>query len=140
MPHAARPPRAYTAVLNLAASGSTARTDARIAARAAALAEAEHQRDAACQREAATADQLRLIRESPTDQQRVLDAIVAQAARLLDAAFTMLYRADGDSLRRVAEHPPTDAPRRACASIAAPSPAAHSWAAGRCTPMTSPSV
>jgi signal transduction histidine kinase/putative methionine-R-sulfoxide reductase with GAF domain len=63
------------------------------------------ERDAAHGREAATADVLRLLTGSPTDERRVLDAIVARAARLLDAPWVEINRADGDVLRRVAVYP-----------------------------------
>jgi GAF domain-containing protein len=52
-------------------------------------------------REAATSDILRMIASSPTDLQSVFDAIAERAARLCDAADTLLWRVDGN-VRRIA--------------------------------------
>src|SRR5262245_28792120 len=57
-------------------------------------------------REAATAEILRAISRSPTDIERVLDALVKSAARLCDAYDADIFQADGELLRRVAHHGP----------------------------------
>src|SRR5262249_7352576 len=62
------------------------------------------ERDEAPEQQAATAENLRRIRASPTDVQPVFDAIVESAARLCDAVFSMVCRYDGDLLHYAASH------------------------------------
>ena len=57
--------------------------------------------DESLEREGATSDILRMIASSPTELQPVLDAIAERAARLCDAADTLLWRVDGN-VRRIA--------------------------------------
>src|SRR5262249_48389778 len=56
----------------------------------------------ALEQQTATSEILRVIASSPTDVQPVFDAIVANAARLCDADFTMVTRFDGGLLHLVA--------------------------------------
>ena len=58
----------------------------------------------ALEQQTATAEILRVISRSPTDVQPVFDAIVRSAARLCDAAFSGLYRFDGELVHFAAEH------------------------------------
>jgi two-component system, NtrC family, sensor kinase len=63
------------------------------------------------EQQAATAEILRVISCSPTDQQRVFAEIATSAARLCDAYDATIFRVDGDLLRLVAHHgsiPPDD--------------------------------
>ena len=57
------------------------------------------QRSEALQRQAATADVLRVIASSPTDAQPVLDAIVESARRLSGSAYATLNIREGDHCR-----------------------------------------
>ena len=82
-----------------------AEPEERMARLEAALAQAERERDEAHARErqaleqqAATAEILRVIASSPADLQRVLDTIVASAARLCGASMSALQEAAGESL------------------------------------------
>ncbi|HSE88655.1 MAG TPA: GAF domain-containing protein [Candidatus Binatia bacterium] len=54
------------------------------------------------EQQTATSEILGVIASSPTDVQPVLDAIAASAARLCDSIDAVIYRPDGDFLRRVA--------------------------------------
>ena len=56
----------------------------------------------ATEREAATAEILRVIASSPTDLQSVLDTITKSAAQLCEATDASLYRAEGNVMRHVA--------------------------------------
>jgi signal transduction histidine kinase/putative methionine-R-sulfoxide reductase with GAF domain len=59
---------------------------------------------AARQREAATAEILRVISETRTDVQPVFDTIVKSAVRLCDGLFSGVYRFDGELLHHVAHY------------------------------------
>jgi GAF domain-containing protein len=52
--------------------------------------------DESLEREAATSDILRMIARSPTELQSVLDGIAERAARLCDAADTLVWRVDNN--------------------------------------------
>jgi signal transduction histidine kinase len=54
------------------------------------------------EQQTATSEILGVIASSPTEIQPVLDAIAASAARLCDSIDAVIYRPDGDVLRRVA--------------------------------------
>ena len=56
------------------------------------------------QREAATADVLRVISRSPANAQPVFDMIAESAARLCEAQYCFVYRFDGQLLHFVAHH------------------------------------
>jgi hypothetical protein len=64
--------------------------------------ELRRDRDESLEREVATSDILRMIANSPTDLQSVLDEIAERAARLCDAADVVVWRVDGEVRRRVA--------------------------------------
>ena len=55
------------------------------------------------EQQTATSEILGVIASSPTDIQPVLDVVAENAARLCDANDALIYRVDGDSLRRVAQ-------------------------------------
>src|SRR5262249_51942175 len=61
-----------------------------------ALTESNAQVTAALDRQTATADVLRIIAQSPTDLQPVLDAIAASAVRLCAASDVVIERLEGD--------------------------------------------
>jgi len=67
-------------------------------------ADASQREEVAKEHQAATGDILRVMGDSPTDVQRVFDAIVRHAARLCDAAFSALTLADGERLTLPAAH------------------------------------
>src|SRR5262245_31915493 len=58
------------------------------------------------EQQAATAEILRVISSSPTDQQRVFADIAASAARLCDAHDATIFQVNGDGLRIVAHSGP----------------------------------
>jgi signal transduction histidine kinase len=58
----------------------------------------------ALEQQTATAEVLRIISSSPTELQRVLDAICKAAARVCGAAHATIRLVDGSSLRVVARH------------------------------------
>src|SRR5262245_49817307 len=62
------------------------------------------------EQQAATADILRVISSSPTDQQRVFADIAASAARLCDAHDATIFQVDDDILLPVAHHGPIPSP------------------------------
>src|SRR5689334_8896904 len=83
--------------------------DARIAELEAELREARaelqrsnNERNTALEQQTATAEVLRVMAESPTDAQRVLDAVAERALRLCVATHASLFLVDGDQLRVVA--------------------------------------
>jgi GAF domain-containing protein len=58
------------------------------------------------EQQAATAEILQVISNSPTDLQRVFAEIAASAARLCDAYDVVIFQLHGDNLRLVAHHGP----------------------------------
>ena len=58
----------------------------------------------ALERQTATAEILRIITNSPTDVQPVLEAAVQNAARLCGTSNVSLYQVEGSRMRKVAEH------------------------------------
>src|SRR4030095_11032664 len=60
----------------------------------------------ALEQQTATADILRVISRSPTDIQAALATVAERAARLCDSFDAVIFRVDGDTLRRVAHHGP----------------------------------
>src|SRR5262245_36141217 len=73
------------------------------------LAELRRELAEAREREAATAEILRVISSSPTDQHRAFAEIAESAARLCDAYDATIFQVDGDSLSLVAHHGPIHA-------------------------------
>jgi len=61
-------------------------------------------------RETATSEILRVISRSPTEIQPVLDSVAENAARLCAAYDAVIFRLDGDVLRRAAHSGPIPAP------------------------------
>jgi two-component system, NtrC family, sensor kinase len=70
------------------------------------LAEALEREAAAQEQQAATAEILRVISNSPTDLQPVLGAVAQNASRLCGTDNVSLYRVEGSLMRKVAEHGP----------------------------------
>jgi GAF domain-containing protein len=58
----------------------------------------------ALERQTATSEILRVIASSPTDIQPVLDAVAENAARVCGADDALIFRIEGNLLRRVAHH------------------------------------
>jgi len=67
------------------------------------------ERDAALEQQAATAEILHVISNSPTNVQMVFDAIARGAAELCEAFDVVVYRVEGNVLRLVAHHGPMPA-------------------------------
>jgi signal transduction histidine kinase len=76
--------------------------------------------------QAATAEILALIRESPSDTRRLFQAIAARAARLCEASDAVILMREGDGLRWVAHH--GDIPGKYRDRI---EPLNRGWVAGR---------
>src|SRR5262249_26887619 len=74
------------------------------------LAQARGELAEAQERQAATAEILRVISSSPTDLQSVLAEIAAGAARLCDAYDAAIGQVDGNNLHLVAHHGPLPTP------------------------------
>jgi GAF domain-containing protein len=68
------------------------------------LAEARGHLSEALEQQAASSEILRVISSSPTELQRVLDAVGENAARLCDANNAVIFRLEGDLLRQVASY------------------------------------
>ena len=79
----------------------------------------------ALEQQTATGEILRVIASSPTDLQPVLDALVASASRLCQAADTFLLLVEGDQLRVAALHGSVDENARLSNTIN------RGWVAGR---------
>ena len=63
-----------------------------------------HELEEAREQQAATAEVLRVIASSPADLKPVFETILANATRLCEARFGVLYRAEGETLRVGAMH------------------------------------
>src|SRR5262245_26864424 len=68
------------------------------------LAQAERQLSEALERQAATDEVLRLIAGSPRELEPVFEAMLANATRICEATFGVLYLYEGDAFRAVALH------------------------------------
>ncbi|MGH2359083.1 MAG: GAF domain-containing protein, partial [bacterium] len=75
-----------------------------------ALTDAHAQVTESLEQQTATSEILRIISTSPTDLQPVLDAVAENAARLCAAYDALIFRLDGDVLRRAAHSGPIPAP------------------------------
>jgi two-component system, NtrC family, sensor kinase len=73
-----------------------------VAAKDATVAQLVRERDDALQQQAATAEILKLIRNSPADTQPVFDAIVQSGLKLFPGAAIFIALPDGDQLRAAA--------------------------------------
>ena len=62
------------------------------------------ERDEALEQLAATSDVLKVISSSPGELEPVFEAMLANAVRICEAKFGVLYRCEGDALRAVAMH------------------------------------
>src|SRR5262249_20172296 len=78
----------------------------------------------ALEQQTATSEVLRVISNSPTDVQSVLQAIAESAARLLNVTDVQIMRVEGDALRAVAKHGPLP-------NWAGVRPINRNWVAGR---------
>ena len=65
-------------------------------------AEASKREAEAEEQQKATAEILRIIRQSPTDMRPVMDAVAENAARVCGAADALIFQLDGDEQRLVA--------------------------------------
>ncbi|MET0630204.1 MAG: GAF domain-containing protein [Xanthobacteraceae bacterium] len=92
-----RPSRRPAAVKRAKAPRSSAAAKKPLDPRARAL-------DEALAREAATAEVLRVIANSPGDPQPVFETMLANAVRICGAKFGSLFLYDGDAYRMVAQH------------------------------------
>jgi signal transduction histidine kinase/DNA-binding response OmpR family regulator len=78
------------------------------------LAQAERELREAREQQAATGEVLRIISSSPGELEPVFEAMLANATRICEAKFGVLFRSEGDALRAVALHgaPPLYAEER----------------------------
>src|SRR5262249_53178811 len=74
----------------------------KLEARTRELAEARGHLSGALEQQTATAEVLRVISSSPGDLDAIFKAILANATRLCDANFGILYQCDGDVFQPVA--------------------------------------
>jgi GAF domain-containing protein len=83
-------------------------------ARTRELAEARGHLSDALEQQTATSEVLRVISSSPRELEPVFETMLANAARLCEAKFGMLYLCEGDTVRPVAAHnvPPAFAEAR----------------------------
>ena len=70
------------------------------------LQDCKRQLTEALEQQTTTGEILRVIANSPTDIQPVLDVVAENAARLCDATDAVIRRIDGDKLRSVANYGP----------------------------------
>jgi two-component system NtrC family sensor kinase len=90
------------------------------------LARAQRERDEALEREKATAEVLRVISSSPGSLEPVFEAMLANATRICEAKFGMLYLWEGEGQYRVAAlhgAPPRLAEERRRGTVIRPAPA-----------------
>ena len=83
----------------------------KVEARTRELGEANRDLTEALEQQTATSEILRVISESPTELQPVLDALVKSAVRFCAANDATIHRLEGDVLPVVAHHGPIRAPR-----------------------------
>src|SRR5262249_52134089 len=69
-----------------------------------AVTEAHAQVSEALEQQTATSEILRVISQSPTDVQPVLNTIVRSAVKLCHGLFSSLFQLDGELLHQVAQH------------------------------------
>ena len=76
------------------------------------------------EQQTATSEVLKVISSSPGDLQPVFEAMLANATRLCEAKFGVLFRSEGDALRAVAMHgaPPAYVEERRRNPIIRPTP------------------
>src|SRR5262245_18040313 len=89
------------------------------------LAQAERQLSEALERQAATDEVLRVISSSPGDLEPVFEAMLANATRICEATFGVLYLYEGDAFRAVALYgaaPPSFVENRRRNPLFQPSP------------------
>jgi GAF domain-containing protein len=84
------------------------RSSSSVAGRETEVARLRRERDEALERETATAEVLKVISSSPGELEPVFQAMLANATRICEAKFGILYRCEGDALRTIAMH---DAPK-----------------------------